>query len=257
MLSGALRAVRGPNRRQRTVRARHLFEERAALVFGVAFVATALFGVLAILARAKSSTMFHWDIEVADNVHGYFVDRPTLIHLMRALSFIGSTVSWWVIMAVVTLYLLSRRLHRLAAFVVVTTLGSSVLNGLAKAAIDRARPHFDNPIVIASGKSFPSGHAQAALVGYGVLLAVFLPLVPRAARRWALAAGILMTLLIGFSRIALGVHYVSDVLGGYLAGAAWLLGMGEAFRAWRRAEGMPVAPATEGLEPEHRDELTP
>jgi undecaprenyl-diphosphatase len=114
-----------------------------------------------------------------------------------------------------------------------------------------------NPFAIATGKSFPSGHTQSALVGYGILLLVFLPVI---ARRWrpvlAVAAAIVV-LLIGFSRIALGVHYLSDVIGGLLVGSAWLLLMTAAFSAWRRDDLKPPVDLTQGLEPEHARELSP
>ena len=109
----------------------------------------------------------------------------------------------------------------------------------------------------ATGRSFPSGHSQAAIVGYAVLVAVFLPAVPRGRRGWLVAPAVAMVLLIGFSRIALGVHYLSDVLGAYLIGTVWFIGMATAFGAWRRDEGKPAPSAAEGLEPEQGDRLAP
>ena len=61
----------------------------------------------------------------------------------------------------------------------------------------------------------------------------------------------------GFARIALGVHYLSDVIGAVLIGTVWLIGMVSAFQTWRREEGKPVADVDEGLEPEHRERLKP
>jgi undecaprenyl-diphosphatase len=110
-------------------------------------------------------------------------------------------------------------------------------------------------VVVASGKSFPSGHAQAAIVGCGILLAVFMPVISRRVRPWAVGVAVLMVLLIGYSRIALGVHYFSDVIGGYLVGLVWLLGLGTAFRMWRKEAGKPAGSVKEGLEPEQRDRL--
>lgn len=242
---------------EQQVRARHQFEERTLLVFVGVVIATVGFGLLAVLARAKSATLFHWDVEVSDDVHKRVVGHGALIGIMRFFSFIGSPVVWWVILGATALWLAYRRLPRLAIFVVTTAVGSSLLNHLTKTVVGRARPHFDNPIVNAAGKSFPSGHAQAAIVGYGVLLVVFVPTVARRWRALVVAVGAALALAIGISRIALGAHFVSDVIGGYLAGAAWLLGMGQAFRTWRRAEGRPAPPISEGLEPEHTEELRP
>ena len=144
-------------------------------------------------------------------------------------------------------WLLYRRRVRLAAFVAVTALGSGVLNHLVKSAVDRARPHLSDPVAMAAGKSFPSGHAQAATVGCGILLVIFLPMVGRRHRIWLwVAAGVVVT-AVAFSRVALGVHFVSDVIGGVILGAAWVLAMAAAFDAW---------PTQNGAGPPVRQDLT-
>ena len=97
-----------------------------------------------------------------------------------------------------------------------------------------------NPVAHESGASFPSGHAQAAVVGYAVLLLVFLPVLHGAARRVAIGVAVLMVLGIGLSRVALGVHYVSDVLAGYVLGAAWVVAMIASFNVWRRRTACPA-----------------
>jgi membrane-associated phospholipid phosphatase len=96
----------------------------------------------------------------------------------------------------------------------------------------------DNPVAHESGASFPSGHAQAAVVGYAVLLLVFLPILHGAGRRIAICVAVLMVLGIGLSRVALGVHYVSDVLAGYVLGAAWVAAMIASFNVWRQRDGL-------------------
>jgi undecaprenyl-diphosphatase len=89
-------------------------------------------------------------------------------------------------------------------------------------------------------------------VGCGVLLLVLLPLVRSAAGRrlcWALGAAIVLA--VGFARVGLGVHYVTDVVAGWVLGLGWLAATTAAFQAWRREIGAPTGPATErGLEPE-------
>ncbi len=132
-----------------------------------------------------------------------------------------------------------------------------MLNRAIKLTVDRARPHLVDPVATAAGKSFPSGHTQSALVGCGILVLVFLPVIDRRARPWLLAAAGLVVLLIGFSRIALGVHYFSDVIGAILIGLAWLLAMTAAFSVWRREERKPPVQVAEGLEPEQRERLSP
>jgi undecaprenyl-diphosphatase len=68
-------------------------------------------------------------------------------------------------------------------------------------------------------------------------------------RRPLIVLGVLIVLLVGYARIGLGVHYVSDVLGGWLIGAAWLAATTAAFRAWRRDLRRPDRPLEAGLEP--------
>jgi membrane-associated phospholipid phosphatase len=231
------------------------FGSRAILVFGVAFLAAVLFGVVALLVTAKSTPLLRLDRDTADGLHRFALRHRTFTTAMRAISDSGSSVVWWCVFALVIAWALYRRRPRLAIFVVVTGVGSSLLNNLIKLAVDRTRPHLLDPVAVAAGKSFPSGHSQAAIVGYGILLAVFLPVVPRRWRPWAMAVAALMVLLIGFSRIALGVHYLSDVVGAYLVGTVWLLGLVSACRAWRREEGKPEGGLVEGLEPEQGNHI--
>ena len=85
---------------------------------------------------------------------------------------------------------------------------------------------------------------------------VFLPLVRPRARPAVVAATAIWVLLIGFSRLALGVHFLSDVLGGFVLGAAWLLGSVALFEVWREERGRPrTDPLEEGIEPEEADTL--
>jgi membrane-associated phospholipid phosphatase len=213
--------------------------------------------VLLLLVTAKSDPLLHLDHDVAGSLHSFAVSHPAFTSAMRVISRVGSPLGWWIVLTPVFAWLLYRRLPRLAAFLAVTALGSSLLNTLVKATVDRARPHLPDPVSSAHGTSFPSGHAQAATVGCGILLLIFLPVVPRARRVWLYVVAVLIVAAIGFSRIALGVHYVSDILGAVVIGTAWLLAMTAAFSAWRREEHKPPVQHGEGLEPEQRRRLRP
>ena len=68
-------------------------------------------------------------------------------------------------------------------------------------------------------------------------------------------AAVAMVLAIGFARVALGVHFVSDVLAGYVLGAAWMAAMIAAFNTWRRESGKPPVDPAHGLEPHHERRL--
>ena len=240
-------------------------EQRARLRFGahavLALVAVGLvavpFAILLLLVTAKSDPMLHLDHDTADTLNSFAVGHPAFTSSMKAISRVGSPTAWWIVLAPVFAWLVYRRLPRLAAFVAVTALGSSLLNSLIKATVDRARPHLPDPVAAAHGTSFPSGHTQAATVGCGILVLIFLPVVRRGLRPSLYAGAALVVALIGFSRIALGVHYVSDVLGAVVIGSAWVLAMTAAFSAWRREEHKPPVQRGEGLEPEQQQRLRP
>jgi undecaprenyl-diphosphatase len=208
------------------------------------------FGLLLFLVQDKWDPLLDVDDGARDGMHSVAVGHPWLVSVLKVVSVIGSA---WVLVplfAAVAVWCLHRGLPRLALFVVVTMLGSEVLNAGVKTLVDRARPVLPNPVAHANGLSFPSGHAQSSVVTVAVLLLVFLPRLHGGARRLALGAAVLWVLLIGFARVSLGVHFVSDVLAGYVLGGAWVAAMAAAFNAWRQERGRPAVDPTRGLEPE-------
>jgi undecaprenyl-diphosphatase len=206
--------------------------------------------LLLFLVQDKWPPLDRVDAGARDDLHSYAVAHGPFVTVMQTFSAIGSTWAWLAVGVAVVGWLLWRRLPRLALFVLVTVAGSSLLNQVVKAAVHRSRPVLPDPVAHASGLSFPSGHAQAALVGYAVLLLVFLPVLRGAWRSVAVALSAAMVVGIGVSRVALGVHFVSDVLAGYVLGAAWVAAMTAAFNAWRIERGRPRTTLDEGLEPE-------
>jgi len=153
--------------------------------------------------------------------------------------------------------LLIRRRTRLAAYLVVTGVGALLLDPSLKTLVGRLRPVVDLPVSAAPGNSFPSGHALGSFVAYGALLLVFLPAVAPRWRKAVIALVAAIVVLVGCTRLALGVHFLSDVLAAWLLGAAWLGVTAYAFRLWRREVGSPVGPWEEGLEPEAGHDITP
>jgi undecaprenyl-diphosphatase len=215
------------------------------------------FGLLLFFVQGRWPPLLRVDVVARDGLHGFAVSHRGFVTVMETLSTIGS---WWVYLAVFALiagWLLWRRLPRLALFVAVTVGVNPLLNELVKLAVHRARPVVADPIVHANGASFPSGHAQAAMVGYAVLLLVFLPVLRGPVRLAAATVAVLMVAAIGFSRVALGVHFVSDVLAGYVLGAAWVASMIALFNLWRREGGRPAVDPVRGLEPESAGRLDP
>jgi membrane-associated phospholipid phosphatase len=115
------------------------------------------------------------------------------------------------------------RLRHWALTLALSVYGGSLLNYLLKNLFLRARPQFEHPIITSTGYSFPSGHTLAATVFYGALCAFALCYLRSwLSRTLALALCIFMVSLVGFSRIYLGAHYLSDVLAAMLEGLAWL-----------------------------------
>jgi len=198
------------------------------------------FALLVFLVRVSWGPMLRLDMDASTALHRAAVDQSWFVTAMLVVSRLGSTVVWFAVFAVVVGWLLWRRRFRLAAFAGLTVVTSSLLNDLVKAAVDRARPVLPDPVAHAPGLSFPSGHAQAAMVGCAVLLLVFLPVLPTVARRYAVGGAVFVVLAIGFSRVALGVHYVSDVVGGYVLGAAWVAAMVALFNAGPVGNAGPV-----------------
>jgi len=135
-----------------------------------------------------------------------------------------------------------------SAFLLTSVLVGGLIDTWVKLAVGRERPSLEHPVATAFGKSFPSGHAMSSTIAYGALLLVLLPLIPAARRRLAIVATIGWLLMIGFTRLALGVHYITDVLGGYALGAAWLTLNTAAFEIWREERGLRrTQPLEEGV----------
>jgi membrane-associated phospholipid phosphatase len=128
-------------------------------------------------------------------------------------------------------WLALRRAWWTAAWVLVAGALVGPLTALAKEAIGRQRPQFADGGARYGTLSFPSGHASGIAALVTVVLVLAWPLQGASARRRGLAAGAGLVLLVGLTRIWLGVHYLSDVLGGWALGAGWVLLVALAFGA--------------------------
>jgi undecaprenyl-diphosphatase len=131
---------------------------------------------------------------------------------------------------------------RLSAFLLlVSTVGGSLLTTVLKAVFGRARPELFDSGYTASFYSFPSGHATVAVGFYGALTLI-LAYRFRGPTRWAMATcGVSLVLLIGFSRLYLGVHYPTDVLAGFLAAPLWVVCVGVVYVVWLSVRGLRTA----------------
>lgn len=204
-------------------------------LWGVAaFVVLVPFAVLVVLVRSHSTGLQDADQSIAARAHTLAVDHHALVTFLRAVSNVAAPRTFWVLVAVLAAVLIFRRAARLAVWAGVTMAGAALLDNVIKTLADRARPHFDNPVASAPGKSFPSGHALESFVGIAILLIVLLPLMRPLWRRVSVAIAITVIALIGFARVTLGVHYPSDVVGGWIFAVGWVAATCAAFRLWRK-----------------------
>ena len=226
-------------------------------LFAIAVLVVAVpFGLL-LDQVVRDGPLVRVDAAAANDLHGWVREEPGILRALRVVTFLGSPLFLTIVVSATVLYALRHRRTRLAVFLTVTTLAGGAINNGVKHLVDRDRPDLNDPVATAGGLSFPSGHAMSSTVAFGALLLVLLPAVPSRARRPLLVAVAVLVLSIGFSRLALGVHYLSDVLGGYVLGLAWLAASTAAFSVWRVERGRPPVEPEKGLEPEAAADLEP
>ncbi|MEY2453728.1 MAG: hypothetical protein QOD92_3302 [Acidimicrobiaceae bacterium] len=219
-------------------------------LFAVAIVLVAVpFATLVFQVLAKGP-LTRLDGSVANRLNDWVHNSPTTVRVLDVITNIGKPITLFVIVTAAVAYLLWRRRIRLALYLVVTSVLGGLIDTAVKVLVNRPRPEVDHPIASALGKSFPSGHAMSSTVTYGALALVFLPVLPRRWRPVALSVVVLLVLAIGTSRLFLGVHFVSDVIGGFVLGLAWLAASTAAFSIWRTEEGKKPVDVTQGVEPE-------
>jgi undecaprenyl-diphosphatase len=158
---------------------------------------------------------------------------------MRAVTALGYYYVVLPLLAAIVLVFYLRGWRLSAVMLVISTAGSVFLTTVLKVVFRRARPE----VVVDSGYtagfySFPSGHATVAVGFYGAL-ALILAYHLRGPARWAVVLlGAAVVLLIGFSRLYLGVHYPTDVLAGFLAAPLWLVSVGGVYALWLSVRGL-------------------
>ena len=186
--------------------------------------------VLALAAGAAFAVLADWVLDDrtvrVDEWFGAWLLSTTTPTRSLILFTITQFAGVWVVgvATLVTCALLWRRGHkRHAVLLLISVVGAGVLNILLKAIFVRPRPEFVDSYYRELGFSFPSGHSMLSVVFYGMLAYAMGRLLTVRRQRIALALGAaILALAIGFSRLYLGVHYLSDVLAGWAAGVCWL-----------------------------------
>lgn len=164
----------------------------------------------------------HFDDVTRAAVHQ--LASPAMTNAMRAISFLGSTLFLTIATGVAIVWFAMRKWGREAKLLALTMIGASLLNISLKLAFKRPRPIPFFNLSAPESYSFPSGHALTSCCFFGALAALLTARIKSKRIRtvvWMVCAT--MFLLIGFSRIYLGVHYTTDVIAGFAAALIWIL----------------------------------
>ena len=164
----------------------------------------------------------HFDDWAATNLHNHA--SPILTSLMTGITLLGATRVLIGVGAIVVTAFLFAQWRREAVLFLVTMGGAALLNRVLKLSFQRQRPQPYFDIVAPSSYSFPSGHALLSFCFYGAIAIIVAAHLKRHSQRmivWTVAA--VLVLLVGISRIYLGVHYASDVIAGFTAAFIWLV----------------------------------
>jgi undecaprenyl-diphosphatase len=161
------------------------------------------------------------DKDVAAWFHAHLTH--TFATVLRAFSEFGSSESIGIVLFFLVLFFAFRRLWPSLVTLIVAVPGGMLLNEWVKIFVHRPRPFLEGPFVDWSGYSFASGHTIGATLLYGQLALFVVPAIKsRHWQRLVVLAVALLVLLVGFSRIALGAHYLTDVLAAIVFGILWL-----------------------------------
>jgi undecaprenyl-diphosphatase len=231
---------------------------RTLAPLAIVTAAALFFALLLLLVRLQWAPLESADHGAATWLNSLVAGHPVVVTIVKAVTWLGSGGVLWTLLGAAAVVLAVRRRWRLTAYLLVTGAGALVLDPVLKALVGRLRPVVVHPIAHGNGNSFPSGHSLGSIVCYGALFLVFLPAARGTWRRVLTVVIVTLIAAIGISRILLGVHYLSDVLGAWALGISWLGMTAFAFELSRQVTGEPVTdPVTEGLEPEARTDLQP
>lgn len=180
---------------------------------------TAAFIILAQDVAGGTSTA--WEQSIIEAVRSW--TSPFMTEVFKFITSLASVIFTTIVTTLLTLFFWIQKKWEKGWITAVAVGGSGAVNYGLKNLFSRERPAV-NQLIEADGYSFPSGHAMNALVMYGMIVIITMLLLKNAAVKIAIAAAaVVLILLIGLSRVYLGVHYPGDVMGGFIVASMWLL----------------------------------
>lgn len=203
----------------------------AAISVGCLAVCLLALALLGAGVRSDFGPLLRLDAAVSEALYAGDDRASGLDGFLQVLTAAGSSWARFLVFLPVLVWLVRQRLWWTTSWLVTAVVLVAPLTTVLKEYFGRIRPPFDEGGARYESLSYPSGHSSgiAALVAVALVLAW--PLLSGAARRWSLAVGCALVLVVGATRMWLGVHYLSDVVGGWSFGLAWTLGTALIFGA--------------------------
>lgn len=197
----------------------------ALLRFALLICALVVSGL--VFATLAEDIVNHETFYTLDPIMGTWLLAQTTLQgdkLFSVITLLGNAVFISSSTALLGLWFIKRRLWSKLGFLFVSVGGAAVLNLILKYLIGRPRPEFPLAYLHDTGFSFPSGHAMISIAFYGALAYLLLSTLKSWRYKILTVFGMVsIAILIGFSRLYLGVHFLSDILGGWAAGGLWLV----------------------------------
>jgi undecaprenyl-diphosphatase len=198
----------------------------------VALGALALFALLLGLIEGGWTPLARLDHSWTDALHRFARGHAAFTASMQTTTTLGGPVVMRGLLALAAAWLWAIGARTLAGWTAAQAVVGWGAQWAAKLVVDRPRPSWPDPVATAPDPSFPSGHAMAAAITGATLVALVWPRVDRPARIACSTVAVLASVLVGFTRIALGVHWPSDVLGGWLLAAVVVGGTTVVVELW-------------------------
>lgn len=208
---------------------------RVTVASVTAVALTVVFVALLVVAARPLNPL---DERVTRELFEYTVADPGVTWLLVVWTELLGPWTWRVVVLVLAVWLWRRERRGAALWAAATIVVGGLIGWLLKVIVDRERPVLPDPVAFAPGDAFPSGHALNVTLGAGILLLLAMPQLSAGGRAAAWAGAVFLIVSVAYTRVALGVHWVSDVLGGIVLGVALLAVSVAVFESRRLADDL-------------------